>query len=274
MFGSEIRREIGETAARLAVEPAALAAVVEVESAGRLFAVVDGRREPLIRFEGHYFHKHLPREKRAAAVEAGLASPKARRVANPRTQEGRWRLLSRAMGIDRAAALHAVSWGVGQVLGAHWHWLGYGSVDDLVAEARNGAAGQLRLMARYIDRAGLARALRDRDWHAFARGYNGPAYARHGYHEKLAAAYRRHAAATCRTQTRQLLRSGSRGADVRALQQCLTAAGFAVAADGWFGRRTEKAVRAFQTASDLAADGIAGPLTLAALEQGRAIRAA
>ena len=30
------------------------------------------------------------------------------------------------------------------------------------------------------------------EWAAFARAYNGPSYWRHGYHTKLARAYRRH----------------------------------------------------------------------------------
>ena len=53
MFSSEILAEITEAANRLAIEPAALLAVAEVESGGVAFAIIDGRREPLIRFEGH-----------------------------------------------------------------------------------------------------------------------------------------------------------------------------------------------------------------------------
>jgi hypothetical protein len=60
-----------------------------------------------------------------------------------------------------------------------------------VAEARGSVAGKVRLMARYIDKAGLAAAVRRRDWETFARGYNGPQYRRDGYHRKIAAAYHR-----------------------------------------------------------------------------------
>ena len=45
-------------------------------------------------------------------------------------------------------------------MGAHWAWLGFADVDALVAEARSGAAGQARLMARYIKKAGLVTAIR------------------------------------------------------------------------------------------------------------------
>ena len=72
---------------------------------------------------------------------------------------------------------------------------------------------------------------------------------------------------------RQLLRIGSRGEAVIWLQHALARAGYdSGSADGIFGARTEAAVKAFQTAHHLVADGIAGPLTLAALAHGEADR--
>ena len=62
--------------------PAALLAVVEVESGGRIGAKVNGRMEPMIRFEGHYFHRLLPKALRAIARDQRLAHPRAGRVAN------------------------------------------------------------------------------------------------------------------------------------------------------------------------------------------------
>lgn len=59
---------------------------------------------------------------------------------------------------------------------------------------------------------------------------------------------------------------GAAGAGVRALQARLRGAGFCPGpVDGLFGARTASAVRAFQGARGLAVDGVAGPLTLAAL---------
>ena len=56
------------------------------------------------------------------------------------------------------------------------------------------------------------------------------------------------------------------GDDVRAVQRALTNAGFSVGeADGCFGPKTEKAVKAYQAANGLAADGIVGPETWAKL---------
>ena len=53
---------------------------------------------------------------------------------------------------------------------------------------------------------------------------------------------------------------GEKGGDIKKLQAAL-----GVAADGDFGQATERALIAFQKARGLAADGVAGPKTLAAL---------
>lgn len=58
---------------------------------------------------------------------------------------------------------------------------------------------------------------------------------------------------------------GSSGEMVRRIQEALAAAGFAMIADGIFGTKTDKAVRAFQQLKKLTPDGIVGPKTLAAL---------
>ncbi len=273
MFSRQTIEDINSTALRLGVEPAAMLAVAEVESGGKTFARVNGREEPLIRFEGHYFDRRLSGEKRDRARQAGLANPAAGKVANPSTQSARWTLLRRAAAVDRQAAYESVSWGVGQVMGAHWAWLGYTNVDALVAEARRSVAGQIELMARYIEKAGLVSPLRRHDWAAFARGYNGPDYKRHGYDRKIAAAYARYARlpprATVDPPAIPTLARGATGPDVVDLQTMLIAAGQTVARDGIFGLETQLAIRRFQTAQGLDADGIAGPLTMAALSTAR-----
>lgn len=264
MFSDQVKNEIIATARAAGVEPAALLAVAEVESGGQVFAKVRGRNEPLIRFEGHYFHRLLAEEKRAVALRAGLASPSAGGVPNPRTQEGRWKLLNRAAMIDREAAWRATSWGLGQVMGDHFNWLGYKSIDALVQDARAGASGQVRLMLRFIEKSGMRELLNTHQWERFALRYNGPAYERNNYHERMATAYRRYAKGATLTIS-ALLKRGASGDEVVRLQQVLTASGFAVNADGQFGFATDAAVRAFQKKAGLAADGIVGAATLAKL---------
>lgn len=272
MFSQDVIAKATAAARSAGLEPAALLAVAEVESGSRVFAAVEGRQEPLIRFEAHYFDRRLDADKRAAARAQGLAAAAAGAVANPATQAARWRMLRQAARIDAKAAYESTSWGLGQVMGAHWAWLGYASVDAFVAEARSGAGGQLRLMARYIDKAGLFKALNTRDWATVARGYNGPGFRRNDYDGKLARAYARHAATFGKgsaVQPSAVLRRGARGAAVAALQTALTARGHPLAADGIFGPATERAVKAFQSRAGLAVDGIAGPATMAALGLGR-----
>lgn len=255
---------LAEAASRIGhetgLDPNALLAVAQVESRGRVFAQVDGRNEPLIRFEGHYFYRLLGTAKRNRAVVAGLAHPRAGKVRNPITQAGRWAMLHRAEAIDRNAALASVSWGCGQVMGDHWRWLGYASIGALVTDARSGAEGQVRLMARFIVKAGLADRLADRDWAGFARAYNGPGYRANRYDTKMAEAFEaitgepparpRHAPA--------LLRLGSRGPAVEDLQRQLRGLGHALIADGDFGPATEAALKAFQAANGLVVDGAFG----------------
>ena len=63
---------IASEARRHGIEPAAALAIADVESGGVAFALVDGRKEPLIRFEGHYFDKRLTKAQQAKARAAGL----------------------------------------------------------------------------------------------------------------------------------------------------------------------------------------------------------
>ena len=77
MFMQDVIEEISAAAAAIGLDPAALLAVAEVESAGQAFATVDGRREPLIRFEGHYFDRRLSGDALARARALGLSSPAA-----------------------------------------------------------------------------------------------------------------------------------------------------------------------------------------------------
>jgi len=65
-----------------------------------------------------------------------------------------------------------------------------------------------------------------------------------------------------------LLKNGSRGNEVKKLQENLNKLGFNCGtADGIFGVKTEAAVKAFQKAYGLAVDGIAGPATLGIIEE-------
>jgi hypothetical protein len=67
--------------------------------------------------------------------------------------------------------------------------VGCASVEDMVREAIESEAGQLRQMAGFIKSANLVKARKELNWAAFAKGYNGPGYAKNAYDTKLAQAY-------------------------------------------------------------------------------------
>lgn len=261
-----------EQAEKSGLEPSVLMAVIEVESGGRVFATVNGKSEPLIRFEGHWFDRRLEGASKARARLQGLAAEKAGTVKNPASQTGRWALLEKAMKIDRQAALESTSWGIGQVMGGHWKWLGYENVEAMVETARSGVDGQLSLMLRFIEKSGLLSALKTHDWKRFALAYNGPNAIRNGYDRKLQQSFelwKNHDWASVLQATHpygpRMLRRGSAGDDVLDLQIVLTARGFPVKPTGLFDDATDKTVRTFQKHAGLVVDGIAGPSTMAAL---------
>lgn len=264
------RSVIVAKAEELKVEPAALFAVVEIESNGVIGELINGRLEPIIRYEGHYFDKLCKPAVRAEARRAGVSAPKAGDIKNPKSQRARWNLVLKAATFDTAAAYQSVSYGIGQVMGSHWKTLGFKSIDAFVAHARSGFEGQLDIMCRYIVKFGLLDELRALDWSGFARAYNGPAYAKHGYHTKLQKAYYAYNGSGQVAPVRSgALRIGSKGAGVRDVQALLVSAGYSLKVDGDFGTTTKKAVQAFQKANGLVADGVVGPRTQEALSRYR-----
>jgi hypothetical protein len=63
----------------------------------------------------------------------------------------------------------------------------------------------------------------------------------------------------------KLLKHGSKGEDVRRLQQLLVLEGYNISVDGHFGKNTKKAVEQYQAAQGLMVDGIVGKGTWGAL---------
>jgi hypothetical protein len=175
-------------AASINVPMAAFRAVVAVESSGKGFDS-DGRPKAL--FERHIFYKLLngDKDKLSEAMDEGLAYVKWGMRPYPKTSDGVYEEINKAMKIDETAALKSTSWGLGQIMGNNHEMLGYMSVQDMVEDARKDEYHQVLQMAKFIMRAGLATALRNLDWAAFARGYNGPGYASNKYDTKLAEHY-------------------------------------------------------------------------------------
>lgn len=267
MFTADQMTIIKKSADEIGVEVNKLLAFMLTETNGQVYAVVNGKNEPLIRWEGHYFYKLIKASLRQRAVEMKLASPKVGGIPNPAGQEGRWALLNKGKSLDISAAISSVSWGIGQVMGAHWQWLGYSSAQDFENKVRSGFVGQLTAMTLFLDRSGIIPHLKRGDWSAVARIYNGKDYAKNKYDVKMRDHYVALTGVKEEPKSAGMLRSGSKGAGVRELQKLLVRAGFSIDVDGDFGPSTERAVRLYQKNNGLEIDGVAGPATMKALQK-------
>ena len=73
------------------------------------------------------------------------------------------------------------------------------------------------------------------------------------------------AGVTPKTEKQRIIKTGSRGDDVKEIQEALNRHGYCLAVDGIVGQRTEAAIVHFQRRMGLVPDGIVGPKTRAAL---------
>ncbi len=178
----------------LGVPVAAVKAVTEVESRGDGF-LPDGR--PVVLFERHIMYRRV-RDKFGSA-EAQKYFERYPDLINPtpggygKTAEQPNRMGRAAGSIDRDCALESASWGSFQVLGMHWEWLGYESLQQFVNRMYRSEGDHLDAFVRYVKATPKAlNGLRKRDWASFAAAYNGPNYSINKYDQKLAAAFARH----------------------------------------------------------------------------------
>lgn len=175
--------DFGVMGARLKLPEDVVRAVVEVEASGSGF---DGLGRPKMLFEPHVFYRELGEAKRAVAVNQGVAYKRWGEKPYPKDSYPR---LQQAIKIDRPAALRSASWGLGQIMGFNHKSVGFVSAEDMVADLLDDEERHLAHMLRFIEAESLEDELREHRWAAFARVYNGPGYAKHGYDTKLAAAF-------------------------------------------------------------------------------------
>ena len=182
--------DFARAAKELNVEEAAVRAVAEVEAAGKGF-LPDGR--PAILYEAHIFHKHTKGGHTAAKDRRGvlLSTGKWDRSLYGAHGAHQHERLEDAAKLDATAANKACSWGAFQILGENYEAAGCRTIDEFVDKMHKGAAEHLDAFVAFIKANELDKALRARNWAAFARGYNGPSYAVNKYDTKMASAYAR-----------------------------------------------------------------------------------
>jgi len=193
----------------LGVGLAKVQACEAVESRGRGFGS-DGR--PIILFEPHIFHK-LTGGKFSDGWPT-ISYPTWGTLPYPGSQSQRYAQLDQAMRLDPDAALKSASWGMYQIMGYNFRAAGGGiapprpgapsarpglfaTVQDFVRAMVRSEGDQLLAFARMIlSQPAMTTALRLGDWAGYARLYNGPGYAQHGYDQKLKTAFARFRAAS------------------------------------------------------------------------------
>jgi hypothetical protein len=155
--------------------------VLAVETKG--FGFLKDRR-PQILFERHIFRRLTGGKFDAGASDISNKSP-----GGYVGGSGEYPRLAKAMGFDREAALQSASWGIGQVMGFNHKLAGFPTVEEMVTAMVTDENGQLMAMAGFIKSNKLDRALQNKDWASFARGYNGQDFKKNKYDTKLAAAH-------------------------------------------------------------------------------------
>jgi hypothetical protein len=174
-----------KAADKLGCDVAAVKAVAEVESGPHGAFLPSG--DPVILFERHKFSKFTGGK--YDHTNPGISNRTPGGYGAVSQQPARYQ---EAAALDADAAGQSCSWGRFQVMGFHWKDLGYPSLKDFIDGMYVSEANHLDAFLRFIEKNGLAKHLKNKNWAALAQGYNGVNYKINKYDDKLAAAYRKH----------------------------------------------------------------------------------
>jgi hypothetical protein len=196
-FATATVRDIVKVAKANKIEPAALLAVVEVESAGQPFEM-DGVT-PRFLYERHVMYREVKKRRGEARADEAIRQNLARKTWNRSVQykdqqnsTARLALMKRAKAFDEECACRATSWGLGQTMGFHAESQGFKSAVEFVRwMTKGGVAAQIEAMVKEIKKSGLVDEINRHDWAGFARVYNGAGYAQNQYDTRMAKAYAR-----------------------------------------------------------------------------------
>lgn len=102
-----------------------------------------------------------------------------------------WTQLVNARKVNAKAADLGTFWGMFQIGGFNYRKCGCESIEEFVGLMSYSELEQLELFAAFVRNSGMLADLKSKNWSSFARKYNGPSYARRGYHTKMANAYKK-----------------------------------------------------------------------------------
>lgn len=167
--------DMAKLADDLQCHPADLEAIAQVESAGFGW-FPDGRIKIL--FEKHWFYKFIPDAARTNAMKNGLARKNWIKPANggykdQATPNDRYRLLEKAIKVDREAAFKSISMGTFQIMGFNHAICGHQTAEGMFNAFCQSEVYQLSAFAGFLNTKGLVPAIRARDFARVEQVYNG-----------------------------------------------------------------------------------------------------
>lgn len=170
----------------LGVEIAAMKAVVEIEAGVKMRGFY-APGVPVVNFDATMYRKML---KRAGSGKADKNATVPGGLSGYALKE--WTQLTNARKVNVDAANMGTFWGMFQIGGFNYKLCGCKSVAEFVDLMSYSELEQLELFAAFITNSGMLNDLRNKNWAAFARKYNGASYARRGYHTRMASAYKKY----------------------------------------------------------------------------------
>lgn len=181
-----------KVADELGVDIATMKAVVEIE-AGKSHKGFVSPGKPLINFDLTMFKRQLSQ----AGIKYGkytsyVCFKPVNTCKYGSYGNAQWARLESARTISRDVANKSAFWGMFQIGGFNWKSCGCATVDEFVERMSQSEAEQLELFAQFCINRDLVKYLKKKDWHNFARHYNGPSYKKRGYHNRLRAAHAKH----------------------------------------------------------------------------------
>ena len=183
-----LAKQLGDTSTKR------ISAVAQVETSG---AGWTDSGLPKILYERHYFHKFV--KKTIKWLNFGLLSDSSAGGytidADKNGINDNWDKLAAAVCIDPMGALQSISIGSFQVMGKWYKDCGYAHPIDMLWDARNSELGHYKMLVGFIKANNLTKAFLSISTTAstnvaFVRAYNGPAWQKNDYANKLAKAMR------------------------------------------------------------------------------------
>lgn len=167
------------------LDEALIRAVNQVEAKGR---GLTSSGAVIALYEPHIAWRYSSGTTRKNLEKAGLAYEKWGAAKYPKSSYPRIDRAAQIAGEELAAT--ATSWGLGQIMGFNHKAAGYPTAVAMVKAFAESEAKQLEGMISFIKaNPAMLAALKAKDWHGFARRYNGSGYQKNGYHLKLRNAY-------------------------------------------------------------------------------------